>query len=110
MTVSRDLSPVLREHVAHGGQTIMHEFWCPGCEVSHMITVRRAPHRGEHPKWTWNGNAEQPTYTPSILVGPGSKLQCHLFVRDGCLDFQPDCYHTLAGVTNLPMCPLPPAA
>ncbi len=53
------LSPVLRNAV-DGGLT----FWCPGCKQAHQIKTGNGP----GPRWGWNGNAEKPTFTPSVLV------------------------------------------
>lgn len=108
MTVSRDLSTVLREHAHHDGRTVLHEFWCPGCGVTHWVTVSRAPHLGEGPVWAWNNDPERPSYSPEMLFGGETKLlRCRFLIRYGRFDYFQDCHHTLAGVTNLPMCPLP---
>jgi hypothetical protein len=79
------------EHVA---------FHCPGCESAHMI-------RDSAGGWTFNGNFERPTFTPSVLVtgtqpitdaehatlmAGGSietrPLRCHSFVTDGRIQFR----------------------
>lgn len=94
-------------------------FWCGGCDEPHVISVNQGA-------WTWNGNAEQPTFSPSILVrgghyadgwkGPGCWCnfnerhpdlaqtrftcdRCHSFVTDGKTQFLSDCTHKLAGQT-----------
>lgn len=97
----------------HGGARLMFE--CPGCECMHEVVIRSGP----HPCWTWNGNAEKPTFTPSILVTGvqpitdeqhavwkrGERLpeprplRCHSFVTDGRIQFLGDCTHDLAGET-----------
>lgn len=98
-------------------------FWCPGCDGAHGIKVGS----GAGPRWSWNGNAEKPTFTPSILVR-GTELSaageldrkrweaagfpsrngiafdsvqtvCHSFVTDGRIQFLGDCTHALAGQT-----------
>lgn len=102
-------------------------FWCPGCQEMHMV--------GTGPGgWTWNGNKDRPTFSPSVLVtcghyapghkpggrcwctfdaeqvakgkepGPFKCHRCHSFVRDGQIQFLGDCTHALAGKTV----PLPP--
>jgi hypothetical protein len=106
-------SPVLRG-LADGVMA----FWCPGCKEAHHIKPSI---------WTWDGNAERPTFSPSVLVrsghfaGPGYCWctynaahpdepapfkcgVCHSFVRDGQIQFLADCTHALAGQTV----PLPP--
>ena len=79
-------------------------FWCPGCDGAHEI----AHGAGPGPRWGWNGDAERPTFTPSVLVrydGADAGLDgappavCHSFVRDGRIEFLGDCTHALAGQT-----------
>ena len=97
-------------HKADGGMLM---FLCPGCGCAHGVHVGEGP----GPRWTWNGNAEQPTFTPSVLVRyehwipparpgqPAPELQtlvtdvCHSFVTDGRIQFLSDCTHALAGKT-----------
>lgn len=105
-------------------------FYCPGCKHAHGIRVGE----GHGPRWGWNGNAEKPTFTPSVLVrgiredmdavtqaaydalGPGEirgalddprfQSVCHSFVTDGRIQFLGDCTHALAGQTvDLPAWP-----
>lgn len=84
----------------------LHEFVCPGCDEPHTI---------DPAIWTFNGNYERPTLSPSVLVrgsrfigGPDSdptdkalwpKFVCHSFVRNGRIQFLGDCTHALAGQT-----------
>jgi hypothetical protein len=107
-------------------------FWCPGCDEAHHITVGPAHNPGVN--WGYDGNAERPTFTPSILVRsghyvPGHEDQCwckfnaelvakgeepsgfecsvcHSFVTSGRIQFLSDCTHALAGQTvDLPEFP-----
>lgn len=99
---------------------------CPGCNSSHHIATGHGP----GPRWDWNGNAERPTFTPSVLVTgrdfteageaafedwhdagcpqpwPEFESQdvcCHSFVVEGQMQFLSDCTHALAGKTvNIP--------
>jgi hypothetical protein len=91
-------------------------FWCPGCEEMHVVS----------PGWTFNGNYDAPTFSPSVLVTsghycsrfkPGDSCwctfnaehpddpssfrcsRCHSFVRDGRIEFLGDSTHALAGQT-----------
>lgn len=111
MTMAQ-LSSVLRS--ASGGVL---NFWCPGCEEAHTIRPD---------VWTWDGNAERPTFSPSVMVTsghytPGHKQgdpcwctynrdhpddptvfecsRCHSFVKAGMIEFLADCTHALAGQT-----------
>lgn len=102
-------------------------FWCPGCDCAHKIVI-------ETPEsWTFNGDLERPTISPSVLVhmhkwdgtveeyghwtrpthpgvAPGGECTCHSFVVDGQIQFLSDCTHTLAGQTvELPDWPYDPA-
>lgn len=102
------LSPILRN--AQGDRLT---WWCPGCDGPHQI----AHGEGPGPRWGWNGNADRPTFTPSVLVrydGPdadtedGQPSVCHSFVVDGRMQFLTDCTHKLAGQTvPIPAWPVP---
>ena len=93
--------------------------WCPGCDDVHRIPV------GLPNGWTWDGDENTPTVSPSILVravqwdessgfhrpnhqgvAVGAETRCHSFLRAGIWEFQGDCTHTLAG-QHVPMVPLP---
>ena len=70
-------------------------FWCPGCRCYHWFRTDSAV----KPNWTWNGDYEKPTVSPSIHVMPGSPTNCHLFIKDGQIQFLMDSYHDLKGQT-----------
>jgi hypothetical protein len=73
-------------------------FFCPGCKYYHAVAVQ--PGRNEQgATWSWNGDMEKPTFEPSVLTERGTDRQCHLFVRDGSIQFLSDCTHELAGQT-----------
>lgn len=67
-------------------------FWCPGCEE---------PHWFEDDKWKFNGDQDSPTFSPSLLIHAGSPnlRRCHLFIRDGQIQFLSDSEHKLSGQT-----------
>lgn len=89
-------------------------FRCPGCDDNHQISVGT---------WTFNGDLERPTFTPSVLVravqwggapeptkaatrrarhpnvAAGGQTVCHSFVAEGRIQFLGDCTHVLAGQT-----------
>jgi hypothetical protein len=81
-------------------------FMCPGCGTMHQVTVKGQG----RPRWEWNGDADAPTFSPSVLVtwpdpdAPGANLAtCHSFVRDGRIEFLGDCTHALARqIVDLP--------
>lgn len=74
-------------------------FWCPGCEVAHVL-------RSE--TWTFNEDIEKPTFAPSIDVkwrkpGTPSDIVCHSVVVQGTIQFLENSTHALAGkVVDLP--------
>jgi len=82
--------------------------YCPGCKELHGFCTK-APQPPEstyiNPVWSFNGNAESPTFTPSLLHKrhtsdyPGCKPHCHIIVTDGRIQFCADCEHELAGQT-----------
>lgn len=87
--------------------------WCPGCNELHYVYF--GPDG-----WTWDGDLERPTISPSILMRgryweppvtpenldewkrepweqhPVDRV-CHSFVRAGVWEFLSDCTHSLAG-------------
>jgi hypothetical protein len=113
------ISPILRG--ATDGGLI---FWCPGCNEGHQVKVGQ----GAGPRWGYNGNPQQPTFTPSILIRSGHHVPghegdvcwcnwedkdefpdlkcvvCHSYVTNGQIQFLGDCTHELAGQTV----PIPP--
>jgi hypothetical protein len=73
-------------------------FTCPGCGIDHGVTVNAA-RNSEGSSWEWNGSLDLPTFTPSIKCSWGGPQVCHSFVRDGRIQFLPDCFHNLKGQT-----------
>ncbi len=88
---------MLRPFADSQKKTLGYTFWCPGC-------------RGRHPFWTtptvrghcwiFNGDLLRPTFTPSLVMeATFGQVRCHLFLRDGQIQFLSDCGHELAGKT-----------
>ena len=77
-------------------------FMCPACKCGHGFIVRTD---SGSPAWTFNGDLDNPTISPSILTWtqgekPGEKTNiCHSFVREGKIQFLNDCGHELKGKT-----------
>jgi len=71
----------------------LYAFWCPGCDGVHHVNSG----------WTFNGDGDNPTFSPSILVNPNRENPqahlCHSYVRAGRIEFLGDCTHGLAGQT-----------
>ncbi len=79
-------------------------FYCPGCKYGHAYRVAKHPQEPDTvPIWSFNGDYEKPTFTPSLLVnGSGGNSRyprCHLFVTDGKIIYCSDSDHELAGQT-----------
>lgn len=91
-------------------------WWCRGCNTHHRFVTKLA--RGEvGPVWTWNGSLERPTFAPSLLYRwtdhwkcnppepckkpgcQGRPAVCHVFVRNGQVQYLGDCTHELRGQT-----------
>lgn len=96
-------------------------FWCPGCKEYHCVHVNR----GQYPVWSFNGDYNNPTLSPSVEVRSGHYLTpdkkecwcnfkdrypdegeppfkcgvCHAFVTNGKIQYLNDCTHELAGQT-----------
>ena len=81
-------------------------FWCPGCKTNHRYVIK-LPTGETGPCWTFDGNLEAPTFSPSLLCNRNAtpedvKLgvhRCHLFLRKGMVEYLSDCTHELAGKT-----------
>lgn len=64
--------------------------YCPGCEKHHFIDQR----------WRFDGNFDEPTFSPSILVAPNDlRRRCHSYIFKGKWQFLRDSCHRLAGQT-----------
>jgi hypothetical protein len=85
-------------------------WWCPACEEAHPLPYGR--------DWTFDGNLEAPTFTPSFkhdwnwgpMVKPGKREGlnvCHYIITAGQVAYCGDCTHAMAGKT-IPMPDLPP--
>lgn len=89
-------------------------FYCPGCGYTHAYYTKNPDGR---PVWNFNGDVNNPTFTPSLLnrwgkhadpnwqepegVQPSNKWSgtCHLYVTNGQIQYLLDCTHNLAGQT-----------
>jgi|SRR5271165_4569627 len=93
------LKPVTND----GGDLLGWSFYCQGCDSGHVFWTSRLVWRNGDP-WTFNGNAESPTFEPSLLNtcehDPDPKQRCcHLNLTAGKLHFHADCTHDLKGQT-----------
>jgi hypothetical protein len=84
----------VREFTNQDGKHSGWAIFCPACEHIHLFDER----------WTFNGDMERPTFSPSMLVhehpyGDGVMPRCHSFVTDGKIAYCGDSGHKLAGQT-----------
>lgn len=90
--------------------------WCPACDSGHEINVGGVNSSGA--RWAFNGNAQCPTFSPSINLkintpDMGADYQpdiastvCHYFISGGKIQYCADCTHELRGQTvDLPDIP-----
>lgn len=103
-------------------QAGIYAFQCPGCGHLHQYWTNEARLPDGRPyknQWSFNGNMERPTFTPSLLntwgkeadpnwqepnepVGEGNAPwsgRCHLFVTDGMIQYCGDSWHKLKNQT-----------
>jgi hypothetical protein len=80
--------------------------WCPACGKAHALNLSSV----DHPtgmKWFFNGNFLRPTFTPGVTLEEGG-CRCSYSLRDGYIQFAPDCTHALAGQgVAMPAFPFP---
>ena len=74
-------------------------FYCPACKCCHSIKVYEDSNKG----WTWNGDDDKPTFSPSLLVNKNQRNPmapiCHSYVRGGKIEYLNDCTHDFKGNT-----------
>jgi hypothetical protein len=98
------------------------EIRCPGCLYSngtpmdHVLPLsalpdgetEMSPNIAWKDRWTFNGDFDKPTFSPSLNTWWGGFRsgdhdvplhRCHSFIRDGRIHFLVDCTHALAGQT-----------
>ena len=98
---------IVRREGSHSVPTFDH--WCPACGQMHGFAVDQPFRNGA--RWTFNGDGNCPTFSPSmnIAVGPfpdGRLERCHYFLKGGQIQYLGDCTHAMAGQTvDLPDIP-----
>jgi hypothetical protein len=65
---------------------------CPGCKDFHYFHTTYK--NRSNASWSFDGNLEQPTFHPSMNIGPS---YCHYWLRQGKIEFLADCQHALKG-------------
>ncbi len=85
--------------VRSNGETIGYMIECPACGCGHLFYTNHPDKKHDH-NWTFDGNLDSPTFSPSMLVYPShNQKRCHSFVRNGKIQFLNDCGHQMAGQT-----------
>lgn len=101
-----------------------YSFYCPGCDQMHIYYVNSPHWYKDTQGWTFNGDFNKPSFTPSLLNRTGIHARsdwnpefedgtdhtkppystiCHLFVTDGVINYCGDCTHDHNGRQNVPM-------
>lgn len=82
----------------------MYSFYCPGCRHDHVYFVN-SPHWEKSKGWTFNGDFNNPTFSPSLLnrKGKGLSERCHLYVQNGVINYANDSTHDYSGKKNVEM-------
>ena len=81
--------------------------YCPACKSMHVYYVDKPTRKGA--KWSFDGNADKPTFAPSMNISWGRdpvEGRCHYFVTNGEIRYCGDSTHELAGKT-VPLPELP---
>ena len=111
---------------ADTNEIIGYKIICVGCDQEHIVYTKAF---NEQHVWGFNGNIENPTFTPSLLIRSGHFIPdfksnercwctynkecidkgeepssfeckiCHSFITDGKIQYLSDCTHSLAGQT-----------
>ena len=81
------------------GKHLDYAIFCPACKCAHVFDDR----------WTFNGDHEKPTFSPSMLSHENPEVRktsngryghrCHSFVRNGQIQFLGDCTHDMKNKT-----------
>ncbi len=90
---------------AKGGESVW--FWCNGCDTHHRYQTKRDDGVTDGPLWKFNGDLDNPTFSPSLrcngspgVADPERGVHlCHLYLRNGQVQYLNDCTHALAGMT-----------
>ena len=97
---------MLREVHFHGGEGHVAYLaaLCPACGFEHAFSVDLDGHgkwQGNGDAWSFNGDYESPTFSPSMLSNRDSVDEhhplCHSFLQDGVWQFLEDCTHDMVG-------------
>lgn len=93
--------PKLKPVTDNDDSVVGYRFFCAGCDEMHWFQTAGKL------VWDFDGNMDAPTFSPSLLMDKDRpERRCHLFLKDGKLQYLSDCHHALAGKTvDLPDLP-----
>jgi len=72
-------------------------FYCPGCGCEHGVWTTRL--NKNKAMWIFDDNMDNPSIEPSITIKKGNQTLCHLYIKNGKIEYLADCRHKLAGKT-----------
>jgi len=83
-----------------------YKFLCPGCAQRDEPGSRLYATHVFNSTWSYNGDGDSPTVSPSIKLTSHDGRICHSFIREDRIEFCADSTHALAGQTvDLPAIP-----
>ena len=89
------------EFTSDGHGVVAYFVYCPACERAHRFITNN----GVDPKhvWSFDGNLENPTFEPSLLVTGGFEGSevCHSYLRGGVWEFLSDSTHGVTGKVKM---------
>ena len=98
---------VYKQVCTQAGDEVRVLFQCPGCDNLHCVRITAATDKPNQSVWGFNGDMDKPTFTPSVLTnGHDPATRCHIFVKDGMIQYLGDCWHDLKN-TTIPMVDIP---
>lgn len=70
------------------------QYYCPGCGWTHAVGPEIH---------SFNGDFENPTFSPSVVINFSPGQRCHHFVQNGKINYCTDCDHALKGKEGVEM-------
>ena len=108
MSTLTKLSPMLHLREHEGRRTYL--VWCPACQCCHPFDCWPGAGRPDGPGWTFDGNVELPTFSPSLRIfyaRDGNMITtCHFVIERGVIKYCGDYQSEFAG-RQVQMEPIP---
>ena len=77
-------------------------FECPACGYCHPVYLDQSYRNtaGEVQQWKWNGDADKPTFTPSLNIFANDPARrCHSIITAGKIAYCGDSFHVYKNQT-----------